>query len=166
MRGDSLANVSEYLANELRRTPNVTVRLGVEVVDGEGDGHLEAVTLRHRAGGELERLPTSALFVHIGAEPGTEWLQGSVARDRPGYVLTGADLLRGGSPGSGWPLSRPPLMFETSLPGVFAAGDIRHGSVKRVASAVGEGATAVQLVHQYLAEQKGALASAFVETAT
>jgi thioredoxin reductase (NADPH) len=166
VRGDSLVGMSEYLANELRRTPNVTVRLGVEVVDAEGDGRLEAVTLRHRAGGQLERLPTSALFAHIGAEPRTEWLRGSVARDRSGYVLTGADLLRGGRPGSGWPLARPPLLFETSLPGVFAAGDVRHGSVKRVASAVGEGAVAVQLVHQYLAEQKGAIAPALVERAT
>ena len=167
VRGDSLAeSMSEYLTNELRRTPNVTVRLGVEVADGEGDGRLEAVTLRHRAGGELERLPTSALFVHIGAEPRTEWLRGSVARDQAGYVLTGADLLRGGRPRDRWPLARPPQLFETSLPGVFAAGEVRHGSVKRVASAVGEGATAVQLVHQYLAQQQGAAASALVETAT
>jgi thioredoxin reductase (NADPH) len=168
VRGDSLAGLSEYLANELRATPNVTIRLGVEVVDGEGDGRLEAVTLRHRASGEIERLPTSALFVHIGAEPHTEWLGGSVARDRPGYVLTGADLPRGDRSRSDWSLARPPLLFETSLPGVFAAGDVRHGSVKRVASAVGEGATAVQLVHQYLqylAEQGGAIAPTLVETA-
>jgi thioredoxin reductase (NADPH) len=163
VRGDSLAGMSQYLANQLLRTPNVTVRLGVEVVDGEGDGRLEAVTLRHRAGDELEQLPTSALFAHIGAEPRTEWLEGSVARDRSGYVLTGADLLRGADPRSDWPLARPPLLFETSLPGVFAAGDVRHGSIKRVASAVGEGAVAVQLVHRYLAEQQGAIAPALVE---
>jgi thioredoxin reductase (NADPH) len=163
VRGDSLAGMSQYLANQLLRTPNVTVRLGVEVVDGEGVGRLEAVTLRHRAGDELELLPTSALFAHIGAEPRTEWLEGSVARDRSGYVLTGADLLRGADPRSDWPLARPPLLFETSLPGVFAAGDVRHGSIKRVASAVGEGAVAVQLVHQYLAEQQGAIAPALVE---
>jgi thioredoxin reductase (NADPH) len=165
VRGESLAGMSEYLANELGRTPNVAVRLGVEVVDGEGDARLEAVTLRHRAGGELERLPASALFVHIGAEPHTEWLQGSVARDRRGYVLTGADLLAGGRPAGDWPLSRPPLLLETSLPGVFAAGDVRHGSTKRVASAVGEGATAIQLVHQYLAEREVAIPPAHVETA-
>jgi thioredoxin reductase (NADPH) len=166
VRGNSLAGLSEYLANELRQTPNVTIRLGVEVVDGEGDGRLEAVTLRHRASGELERLPISALFVHIGAEPHTEWLQESVARDRPGYVLTGPDLLRPGRSRSDWPLARPPLLFETSMPGVFAAGDVRHGSVKRVASAVGEGATAVQLVHQYLAEQRRGTAPALIKTAT
>jgi thioredoxin reductase (NADPH) len=166
VRGDSLAGMSQYLVNQLLRTPNVTVRLGVEVVDGEGDGRLEAVTLRHRAGGELERLPTSALFAHIGAEPRTEWLQGSVARDRSGYVLTGADLLRGGDPRSDWPLTRPPLLFETSLPGVFAAGDVRRGSIKRVASAVGEGAAAVQLVHQYLAEQQEAIAPALADRTT
>jgi thioredoxin reductase (NADPH) len=164
VRGDSLAGMSEYLANELRRTPNITVRLGVEVVDGEGDGRLASGALRHRAGGELERLPTSALFVHIGADPGTEWLQGTVERDRAGYVLTGADLLRGDGPPSGWPLARPPQLLETSLPGVFAAGDVRHGSVKRVASAVGEAATAVQLVHHYLAEHERADAAAIVET--
>ena len=152
VRGDSLDGMSRYLTNELQRTPNVTVRLGVEVVDGEGDERLEAVTLRHRASGELERLPTSALFAHIGAEPRTEWLRGSVARDAAGYVLTGTDLLRGDGIGDDWPLARPPLVFETSIPGVFAAGDVRHGSIKRVASAVGEGAVAVQLVHQYLAE--------------
>jgi thioredoxin reductase (NADPH) len=166
VRGAALGELSEYLVNELRQTPNIDIRLGVEVVDGEGDGRLEAVTLRHRAGGELERLPTSALFVHIGAEPRTEWLQGSVERDRAGYVVTGADLLRGGHASNSWPLDRPPLLFETSLPGVFAAGDVRHGSVKRVASAVGEGATAVQLVHQYLADQERAGAPGLVETST
>jgi thioredoxin reductase (NADPH) len=164
VRGDSLAGMSEYLASELRRTPNVSVRLGVEVVDGEGDARLEAVTLRHRAGGALERLPTSALFVHIGADPPTEWLRGSVDLDRSGYVLTGADLIRGRRPVSGWPLARAPLLLETSLPGVFAAGDVRYGSVKRVASAVGEAATAVHLVHHYLAGQEGADPSALVET--
>jgi len=166
VRGDSLAGMSEYLANELRRTPNVTVRLGVEVVDGEGDERLEAVMLRHEAGRELERLLTSGLFVHVGAEPRTEWLQGSVARDSRGYILTGTDLPSGGRSQSGWPLARPPLLFETSLPGVFAAGDVRYSSVKRVASAVGEGATAVQLVHHYLAGQEGAIAPTLVETAT
>jgi thioredoxin reductase (NADPH) len=116
VRGDSLAGLSEYLANELRATPNVAIRLGVEVVDGEGDGRLEAVTLRHRASGELERLPTSALFVHIGAEPHTEWLQGSVARDRAGYVLRGADLPRGDRSRSDWPLARPPLSVRNQPP--------------------------------------------------
>jgi thioredoxin reductase (NADPH) len=166
VRGDSLDDMSRYLANELERMPNVTVRLGVEVVDGEGDERLEAVTLRHRDRGELERLPTSALFAHIGAEPRTEWLRGSVARDASGYVLTGADLLRADCGGDDWPLARPPLVFETSIPGVFAAGDVRHGSIKRVASAVGEGAVAVQLVHQYLAEQQGAIAPALAERTT
>jgi thioredoxin reductase (NADPH) len=91
----------------------------------------------------------------IGAEPHTEWLGGSVERDDRGYVLTGHDLLRAGTPPPGWPLARPPLLLETSLPGVFAAGDVRHRSVKRVASAVGEGAIAVQLVYEYLDEQPG-----------
>jgi len=93
--------------------------------------------------------------VLIGAEPHTDWLQGTVACDQRGYLLTGRDLIAAGRPPAGWPLARPPLFLETSLPGVFAAGDVRHRSVKRVASAVGEGAIAVQLVHEYLAEQAG-----------
>jgi thioredoxin reductase (NADPH) len=97
----------------------------------------------------------SAVFILIGAEPRTDWLDGVVERDERGYVLTGRDLLRDGRPPPSWPLERPPLLLETSLPGVFAAGDVRYRSVKRVASAVGEGSIAVQLVHEYLAEAGG-----------
>jgi len=154
VRGDSLEKgMSEYLIKEVEQAPNVTVRLGVELVDGEGEGRLDAVLIRDRATGTTERIATSALFVLIGAEPRTGWLEGVVARNRQGYLLTGHDLLHDGRPPQGWPLLRPPFLLETSLPGVFAAGDVRFRSVKRVASAVGEGATAVQLVHQYLAEQ-------------
>jgi len=153
VRGDTLAtSMSEYLITELRQLPNVTVRLGVEVIDGEGNGHLEALTIRDRKAGTTERTTTSALFLLIGADPHTDWLTGCVERDRKGYILTGTDLIREGRLPAGWPLSRPPFHLETSLPGVFAAGDVRYGSVKRVASAVGEGANAVQLLHQYLAE--------------
>ena len=153
VRGESLAtSMSEYLITEIEQKPNISVRPGVEVVGGEGEGHLEAVTVRDRSTGETERVPASALFVLIGGEPHTEWLKGSIERDPKGYILTGNDLLRDGQPPASWPLPRPPLLLETSLPGVFAAGDVRHGSVKRVASAVGEGAIAVQLLHQYLAE--------------
>jgi thioredoxin reductase (NADPH) len=161
VRGGSLATgMSEYLITELEQTSNVSVRLGVEVIDGEGDGHVEAITLRDRSAGTTERMPTSALFVLIGGEPRTGWLRGRVERDRKGYILTGHDLMRNGQPPADWPLRRSPLLLETSLPGVFAAGDVRHGSVKRVASAVGEGTIAVQLLHQYLAESLGPVASA------
>jgi thioredoxin reductase (NADPH) len=109
--------------------------------------------LRDRRSGATEDVPATALFVMIGAEPRTEWLAGSVERDDRGYLLTGHDLLRAGKPPAGWPRLRPPLLLETSIPGVFAAGDVRYRSVKRVASAVGEGAVAVQLVHDYLNER-------------
>lgn len=154
-RGESLRDsMSDYLITELEHTPEVTVRLGVELVDGGGEGRLERVTVRDRATGATEELETAALFVLIGAEPGTEWLEGVVERSPEGYVLTGLDLLRDGENPEGWPLRRQPLLLETSVPGVFAAGDVRYGSVKRVASATGEGATAIQLVHQYLRGQE------------
>lgn len=129
---------------------------GQEVfVDGHGRGRLEALTLRDRDRGVTGTVAAAALFVLIGAEPRTEWLRGAVACDRQGYVLTGRDLMAAGGRATRWPAARPPLFLETSLPGVFAAGDVRHRSVKRVASAVGEGAIAVQLIHQYLAEAEG-----------
>ena len=149
VRGDSLAkSMSEYLLAEVTRTQNIDVRLGVEVIDGEGEASLEAILVRDRADGTTQRIPTAALFVMIGAEPHTDWLAGAVARDERGYILTGNDLVRAGAPG--WPLERPPMLLETSVPGVFAAGDVRHASVKRVTTAMGEGATVVQLIHQRL----------------
>jgi thioredoxin reductase (NADPH) len=161
VRGPALElSMSEYLITELSATANVSVRLGVEVVDGEGDEHLEAVLVRERAGGAIERIETTGLFVMIGAEPHTEWLDGAVELDERGFVLTGGDLQDGeelarahGSAG-GWQLDRAPGLFETSAPGVFAAGDVRHGSVKRVTTAMGEGATVIQLVNHYLAEHE------------
>jgi thioredoxin reductase (NADPH) len=141
--------MSDYLVQKVRATPNVAVLLHTEVVDGHGRQRLEGLTLRDRHSGDTRTVAASALFVLIGAEPRTDWLEGTVARDERGYVLTGHDLW---TPPAGWPLERPPLLLETSLPGVFAAGDVRYRSVKRVASAVGEGSIAVQLVHQYLAE--------------
>jgi thioredoxin reductase (NADPH) len=153
VRGGGLdASMSDYLVRQLGALPNVTVRLRTEVVDGQGRGRLEGLTLRDNATGATEQVPATALFVMIGAEPRTGWLGESVARDQGGYVLTGHDLLEAGRPPAGWPLERPPLLLETSVPGAFAAGDVRHRSVKRVASAVGSGAIAVQLVHQYLGE--------------
>ena len=142
--------MSEYLIAELRATSNVSVRLGVELVDGEGDEQLQAVVVRDRSSGAVERIPTTGLFVMIGAEPHTEWLDGTVQRDERGFILTGNDLDPNHDAPSGWPLERAPTLLETSIPGVFAAGDIRHGSVKRVTTAMGEGATVIQLVHQHL----------------
>lgn len=154
VRGETLAaSMSEYLISEIQQVPNIIVCLQVDLVDGEGSDRLEAVVVRDRSTGETERLPTSALFVLIGAEPHTDWLDGSVARDEKGYVLAGPDLMNESTSPGGWPLHRAPYLYETSMPGVFAAGDVRHGSIKRVASAVGEGATVIQFVHQYLAER-------------
>ena len=152
VRGPDLASrMADYLIRELEEAPNVAVRLRTQVADGLGGLRLEGLALRD-ADGSVEELPAAALFVMIGGEPRTDWLAG-VARDDRGYILTGHDLLRDGRTPSGWPLERPPLLLETSIPGVFAAGDVRHRSVKRVASAVGEGSVAVQLVHQYLGLQ-------------
>ena len=151
VRGESLrASMSEYLVSEVEHAPNVSVRLRTQVVDGAGAGRLASITLQEKGGGRREVVPASALFLLIGAEPRTEWLDGSVARDAHGFVLTGNDLLVPGGVSPAWPLERLPLLLETSMPGVFAAGDVRHRSIKRVAAAVGEGSTAIQLVHEYL----------------
>jgi thioredoxin reductase (NADPH) len=148
VRGPDLSQrMADYLVREIEAAPNLAVRLGTRVVDGLGDHRLEG--LRLDTGGGTEEVAAAALFVMIGGEPRTEWLAG-VERDDRGYILTGHDLLGPAGPPPGWPHARPPLLLETSVPGVFAAGDVRHRSVKRVASAVGEGAVAVQLVHQYL----------------
>lgn len=153
VRGESLeTSMSDYLITEIGELPNVSVRYGVDIVDGEGDGQLRAVIVQDRSTGETERLPAAALFVMIGVEPHTEWLEGRIARDRKGFILTGEEITHDPVHAERWPLVRPPFLLETSLPGVFAAGDVRAGSVKRVASAVGEGSAAVQFVHQYLAE--------------
>jgi thioredoxin reductase (NADPH) len=149
------AFMSDYMVRKVQATPNITVRLHTEVVDGHGRRRLEGLTLRDRHTGATQAVPASAVFILIGAEPRTDWLHGVVERDERGYVLTGGDLAGGGGTPAGWPLERPPLLLETSLPGVFAAGDVRFRSIKRVASAVGEGSIAVQLIHQYLAEQPG-----------
>src|SRR5215213_2497257 len=145
--------MSDYLVQKVRATENIAVVLHTEVVDGDGRQRLEGLTLRDRHTGKTRTVAASALFVLIGAEPRTDWLEAAVARDQRGYVLTGPDLWAPeGRTRVPWPLERAPLLLETSLPGVFAAGDVRYRSVKRVASAVGEGSIAVQLVHQYLAE--------------
>jgi thioredoxin reductase (NADPH) len=154
VRGGTLAtSMSDYLITMMEETDNIHVRLSCEVVDGEGEEQLAAIIVRDRRTGATERLPTAGLFVLIGAEPHTQWLDAAaIRRDPQGYILTGSDLLGDGRLPAGWPLARPPFALETSIPGVFAVGDVRYRSTKRIAAAVGEGAMVVQLLHQYFAE--------------
>lgn len=148
VRGDSLErHMSDYLVREIRTRPNVEVRLRTEAVEGHGDGRLERLTIADRKRGLRETRPAAALFVLIGAQPRTEWLSEAVQRDAKGFIVTGADV---NTEAADWPLDRPPTRFETSMPGVFAAGDARYGSAKRVGSAVGEGAVAMPFIHEYL----------------
>jgi thioredoxin reductase (NADPH) len=157
VRGTALsASMSDYLIQEISETPNIRIRLRTEVVDGDGRARLERLTLRDRLTGATETIPAAALFVMIGGEPRTQWLAATLQRDERGYVLTGGDVHRNANAPQGWPLERPPALLETSIPGVFAIGDVRYRSVKRVASAAGAGAIAVQLVHEYLDEQRTA----------
>jgi thioredoxin reductase (NADPH) len=151
VRGAGLElTMSQYLVERIDAANNIEVRLGCEVVAARGEEHLETLTLRDRATGETEDVDTSWLFVFIGAMPRTDWLGDDVLRDDHGFVVTGPELLQ--RPGrSAWPAERPPFALETSVPGVFAAGDVRLDSMKRVASAVGEGAMSVYFVHRYLA---------------
>ncbi|HET7013318.1 MAG TPA: FAD-dependent oxidoreductase [Streptosporangiaceae bacterium] len=151
VRGPSLRkSMSHYLVEQVEAVENITVRTCTEVVEGFGDKHLERLTLRDANTGSTETIDAQWMFIFIGAAPLTDWLDGTVVRDPRGFVLSGPDLpLVGGRP-VGWPLERAPYHLETSVPGVFAAGDVRAESAKRVASAVGEGAMAVMLVHRYL----------------
>ena len=155
VRGDSLTrSMSDYLIQEIEAAQNVDVRCHTQVIDGGGEGRLEHLVLENPASGLTETVRAGALFVLIGAAPHTGWLPEEIQRDKRGFVVTGQDLLRDGHPPQAWPLGRPPLHLETSMPGVFAAGDVRYGSVKRVASAVGEGAVAIQSVHQLFVTSK------------
>jgi thioredoxin reductase (NADPH) len=151
VRGRSLADsMSEYLIQAIESAPNIAVRYGVAVTGGTGQSRLEGLTLTDLESGAAETVNAVALFVLIGAEPRTQWLPDAVRRDQSGFVVTGTDLLQGGQPDEQWPLRRLPMFLESSLPGVFAVGDVRHGSVKRVAAAVGEGSIAIRLVHDHL----------------
>ncbi|MGH9026911.1 MAG: FAD-dependent oxidoreductase [Acidimicrobiia bacterium] len=153
-RADSLEHsMSYYLIRQIDEIPNVDVRCTTELIAVHGDDHLEQLTLCDTRAGTQETVRAGYLFVFIGAEPRTEWLEGHVARDPRGFVLTGPDLLRDGQRPRGWNLDRDPYYLEASAPGVFAAGDVRANSIKRVASAVGEGAMAIQLLHAYLEHQ-------------
>jgi thioredoxin reductase (NADPH) len=153
VRGTSFAtSMSNYLVQAIESTPNVVVRHRTEVVDGGGSERLESLTIADRARGTVEEVAAAALFIMIGGEPHTRWLPDEIARDPQGYVLTGRDLLH--RPGARGEQDGERLMLETSMPGVFAAGDVRYGSMRRVASAVGDGATVVRLIHDYLAEHQ------------
>ncbi|HEU0286631.1 MAG TPA: FAD-dependent oxidoreductase [Nocardioidaceae bacterium] len=150
VRAKSLeAGMSHYLIRQIQATPRLRVRLGTEVVGGAGDGWLERLVLRDRASGREESVDAMGLFLMIGAHPHTDWLPDGIERDPGGFVLTGLDLDK-----TRWPAERDPLLLETSLPRVFAAGDVRHGSVKRVASAVGEGSVAIQMLHRLAVDDR------------
>ncbi|MCA9838188.1 MAG: FAD-dependent oxidoreductase [Trueperaceae bacterium] len=151
VRGDSLeAKMSQYLVERIYEAPTIQVLLNTEIAEVQGTEHLEGLTLMIK--GERREVTTSALFVFVGAAPATSWLGDTVARDDKGFVYTGVDTLVNGKLPKTWTLERQPFLLETSVPGIFAAGDVRHQSVKRVASAVGEGSIALQFIHQYLAD--------------
>jgi thioredoxin reductase (NADPH) len=150
-RGSSLADsMSRYLRDEIAAAENIEVRLGTEVVDGGGESRLEHLTIRDRPTGETATVPAAALFLLIGATPHTGWLPPEIERDERGWLLTGRDVAEAGGRFSRWSLERAPFTYETSMPGVFAVGDVRQSSVKRVASAVGEGSVVIREVHELL----------------
>lgn len=152
VRGDSLAaSMSKYLIDDISNTPNIQVQTQAQVVAVHGKERLEEISISCGRTGSVDRVPASSLFVFIGAQPRTQWLEGFVERDPHGFIITGPELLKDGKRPRGWTLDRDPGLLETSVPGVFAVGDVRRGSVKRVASGVGEGSIAVQFVHHYLA---------------
>jgi thioredoxin reductase (NADPH) len=153
VRGDSLEKgMSQYLIDQIREIPNIRVETQAEVVEVHGNGHLESITIANHSTESIRTEPTSALFIFIGAMPCTAWLRGLLPMDERGYLLTGSLLPKDGERPKGWKEERDPFLFESIIPGVFAAGDTRHASIKRVASAVGEGSITVQMVHQYLAK--------------
>jgi thioredoxin reductase (NADPH) len=155
VRGRSLStSMSDYLIKEIGAAENIEVRFNTWVIDGGGEGRLERLVLNNSASGLTDTVPAAALFVLIGADPHTDWLPREIERDRRGFIVTGSDLLRNGGAPEGWPLRRSPLLMETSMPGVFAVGDVRSGSVRRVASAVGAGAIAIQSVHEHFIKAK------------
>jgi len=153
VRGESLAcTMSQYLIDQINQTQNIELWTHACVAEVHGETHLEEISVLCSDTGKLERVPATSMFIFIGALPRTDWLTGTVERDDRGFILTGPDLMSGGKRPKGWALERDPYLLETNIPGVFAVGDVRHGSVKRVASGVGEGSVAVQFIHQYLSK--------------
>lgn len=153
VRGPSLAaTMSQYLIDQIKETPNIQIEFNTEVAAVHGEDRLRSISLTCHTSGETQEVPATALFIFIGAEPRTGWLDGVIQRDTRGFIMTGPDLLNDGKKPKGWTLERDPRLLETNVPGVFAVGDVRHGSIKRVASGVGEGSVAIQFVHQYLSK--------------
>ena len=153
VRGKSLAaTMSQYLIDQIEQTSNIQIWANASISEVHGNARLEEVSVHCSDTNRIERVPATSLFIFIGALPRTDWLAGTVERDDKGFILTGPDLVHEGKHPKGWPLERDPYLLETNIPGVFAVGDVRHGSVKRVASGVGEGSVAVQFIHQYLSK--------------
>jgi thioredoxin reductase (NADPH) len=153
VRGSSLSStMSQYLIDQIKEEPKIQVWPHASVSEVHGNSHLEEISVVCADTGKIERVPASSIFIFIGALPRTDWLAGVVERDERGFLLTGPDLVIDGKPPKGWGLERLPYLLETNVPGIFAVGDVRHGSVKRVASGVGEGSVAVQFIHQYLSK--------------
>jgi thioredoxin reductase (NADPH) len=153
VRGSSLSStMSQYLIDQIKERPNIQIWPNASVAEAHGDTHLEEITFLCSDTNKPERVPATSMFIFIGASPRTDWLGDVVERDDRGFILTGPDLLRDGRRPKGWELDRDPFLLETNVPGIFAVGDVRHGSVKRVASGVGEGSVAVQFIHQYLSK--------------
>jgi len=153
VRGTSLdSTMSQYLIDQIKETPNIQLWTHASVAEVHGETHLEEISVICSDTNKVERVPASAMFIFIGALPRTDWLDSIVERDERGFLLTGPDLMHGGQRPKGWTPDRDPFLLETNVPGIFAVGDVRHGSVKRVASGVGEGSVAVQFIHQYLSK--------------
>ncbi len=153
VRGASLSStMSQYLIDQIKETPNIQLWPNASVAEAHGETHLEEISFLCSDTNKIERVPASSMFIFIGALPRTDWLAGIIERDDYGFILTGPDLIREGQRPKDWALERDPYLLETNIPGLFAVGDVRHGSVKRVASGVGEGSVAVQFIHQYLSK--------------